>query len=303
MRVVYILGLAHTGTTIIDRILSCYPGTIGLGEAEHLVRKINRGTIGTLPCPCGATTSECSFWGGIVAQQYATPAAFFAKVVETSRAQGYSAIVDSSKSVGTSAQYLRLLAHGDISDLSILRVVRDPRGWVHSIMRREDGNPNDEKTIRGLFYRWLLGSIKLDQKARRRAGNLTYVWYDKLILEREEDKLASLIGLPSLPTSGISLVQANQHAIAGNKFAFSKKREKLTYDTRWMQAQLIEDLYAALPAVRSYYYALQQLHLSKEIGLPITPDHSSIAEMEAYLELDGSASAQETSSEMRIGSL
>jgi len=105
MRIVYILGLAHTGTTIIDRILSCYPGVIGLGEVEHIFKKIDRRTIHKLNCPCGTTSSECPFWGPITTRRYGSTADFFADVVGTARSQGYSTIIDSSKSVGTSIQY------------------------------------------------------------------------------------------------------------------------------------------------------------------------------------------------------
>jgi len=292
MRIVYILGLAHTGTTIIDRILSCYPGVIGLGEVEHIFKKIDRRTIHKLNCPCGATSTECPFWGHLTAKRYGSTAEFLMDVVNTARSQGYSTIIDSSKSVGTSTQYSQMAGRGEISDLSVLRIVRDPRGWVHSMMRREKIPPTDHATLRGLFYRWLLSSIKLDTKVQRKSDRLIYVWYDKLILAREEDRLADLVGLPPAPNDEISLHTANQHAIAGNKFAFSKKREKLTYDTRWLESPLIEDIYASLPVVRSYYHELQKLHLDKEARLPALPSRAAIAEIEASL-ADGNLSKTE----------
>ena len=283
MRIVYILGLAHTGTTIIDRILSCYPGVIGLGEVEHIFKKIDRRTIHKLNCPCGTSSSECPFWGPITTRRYGSTADFFADVVGTARSQGYSTIIDSSKSVGTSIQYSQMAGRGEISDFSVLRIVRDPRGWVHSMMRREKIPPTDHAALRGLFYRWLLSGIKLDTKVQKRSDRLVYVWYDRLILAREEDRLAALLGLPPAANDEISLHTANQHAIAGNKFAFSKKREKLTYDTRWLESPLIEDIYASLPLVRSYYHELQKLHLDAEARLAALPSRAAIAEIEASL--------------------
>jgi hypothetical protein len=284
MRVVYILGLAHSGTTIIDRILSCYPGVIGLGEVEHIIRRIDRGSAHNLNCPCGAKSSECPFWKGITTRRYDAHGDFFADVARTARDQGYSTLVDSSKSVGTSAQYHRLLAGGDISELAILRIVRDPRGWVHSMMRRESVDPADQEALRELFNRWLLASMKFDAKVRRRKENTIYVWYDRLILGREENKLAALLGLPPAPDDEISLASANQHAMTGNKFAFSKKRERLTYDTRWLESPLIEEVYASLPLVRSYYHELQKLHLDRGAQLPEALSGIDIAEFESSLE-------------------
>jgi hypothetical protein len=283
MRVVYILGLAHTGTTIIDRILSCYPGVIGLGEVEHIIRKIDRQTIHNLSCPCGAKTPECPFWKEITAKRYGAPADFFSEIVNTARKQGYSTVIDSSKSVGTSSQYSRMLGNQEISDLAVLRIVRDPRGWVHSMARREKVELTDRQGLRALFDRWLLASIKLDVKVQRRKDNVIYVWYDKLILAREEAKLAALLGLPPTKDDEISLETANQHAIAGNKFAFSKKREKLTYDTRWMESPEIEEIYSSLPLVRSFYHDLQKLHLDKTASLPALPGPDTIAKLESSL--------------------
>ena len=304
MRVVYILGLAHTGTTIIDRILSCYPGVIGLGEVEHIFRKIDRQTIHKLSCPCGAKSSECPFWKDVTARKYASTGEFFSEIVANARTQGYSTIVDSSKSVGTSSQYSRMAARGEISDLSLLRVVRDPRGWVHSMARREKVELTDTERVRALFHRWLLASMKLDAKVQRRKdSNVIYVWYDRLILGREENRLAELVGLPPAPGDEISLESANQHAIAGNKFAFSKKREKLTYDTRWLESPEIEEIYASLPDLRSYYHDLQKLHLDKSAPMPAAPAQEAIAALEAWLNESGVSSPEKKAARLEIAAL
>lgn len=36
MQVIQVAGLAHSGTTILDRVLSCFPGVVGLGEVEQI---------------------------------------------------------------------------------------------------------------------------------------------------------------------------------------------------------------------------------------------------------------------------
>jgi hypothetical protein len=303
MRVVYILGLAHSGTTIIDRILSCYPGVIGLGEVEHIIRKIERQTIHNLSCPCGAKTAACPFWKEITTKRYDSPAAFFSEVVATAGKQGYSTVIDSSKSVGTSSQYSRMLARGEISDLAVLRIVRDPRGWVHSMARRENVELTDRPGLRALFDRWLLASLKLDAKVQRRKDNVCYVWYDKLILAREEAKLANLLGLPPTKDDEILLETANQHAIAGNKFAFSKKREKLTYDTRWLESPEIEEIYASIPALRSYYHELQTLHLNKAAPLPKLPSADAVAKLEKVVSEAGMSKAGVSASRSEFAAL
>jgi hypothetical protein len=299
MRIVYIVGLAHSGTTIIDRMLSCFPGVIGLGEVDQIIRKVGLRTIAKHACPCGAEATACAFWKHIVGGTYEAPADFFGDVVKTARSQGYSTIVDSSKTVGTATHYRRMLSRNEVTDVALVRVVRDPRGWVHSMMRREKIEPTDHLSVRKLFYRWLLSSIKLDTKMQKQGRTPIYVWYDKLILAREESKLAALIGLPPVPDGKFSLLAANQHSIAGNKFAFSEKREKLTYDIRWLESPVVENTYSSLPMVRAYYHGLQALHLSKDAQLEALPKSSVVAEIQESLDKGDFSAIEKSISRLR----
>lgn len=260
MQVIQVAGLAHSGTTIMDRILSSFPGVVGLGEVEQMWRKAERGTFGGARCPCGETAERCPYWGRILGRPHPTQGHFFQAVVEAAAAAGQNALVDTSKAMVGVSHYARLRQSGDVKRVVMLRLVRDPRGWVHSMMRRIETRPDDVVAIRGLFYRWLLASLRLDSRAHRPDVEKLYVWYDKLVLDREEAELGRRLGLPA-PSAGISLSDANQHAVAGNKFVFSERRASLSYDGRWLASRHIEDVYATLPAVRHYYHEAQKLHL------------------------------------------
>ncbi|MCX7619056.1 hypothetical protein [Tepidiforma sp.] len=260
MQVIQVAGLAHSGTTIMDRILSCFPGVVGLGEVEQIWKKAQRGTVAGARCPCGETPAGCPYWGRILARPHPTQEHFFRAVVEAAASAGQTAVVDTSKALVGVSHYARLRATGEVGGVIMLRLLRDPRGWVHSMMRRNDIAPDDVVAIRGLFYRWLLGSLRLDIRAHRPDVEKLYVWYDKLVLDREEALLGRRLGLPE-PAGGISLRDANQHAVAGNKFVFSERRASLSYDGRWLANRHIEDVYATLPTVRHYYHEAQKLHL------------------------------------------
>ncbi len=277
MRVIYILGLSHSGTTIVERILSCYPGTIGLGEAEHVHKELHRGTIVDADCPCGRRAVDCEFWKPVMAEDHETPAAFFDGLIRTAHRQGYTTVIDSSKSVGTSTQYQRMVASGGpVDDLVLLRIVRDPRGWVHSMMRRERIAEADVIRITGLFYRWMAAALKMDRRAIADGLHSVYVWYDKLILSRQEDALAEVVGL--VPTGEpMQLSKSNQHSIAGNKFAFTEKRDSLSYDSPWLESAVIEQIYAALPTVRAYYHELQKLHLVQAPAMKVDLPRADLA--------------------------
>lgn len=270
MQVIQVAGLAHSGTTILDRVLSCFPGVVGLGEVEQIWQKTRVNSVGGACCPCGETPAGCPYWSRILGRPHATQEEFFRAVVEVAAEAGQTALVDSSKAMVGVSHYGRLRAPGLVERVVMLRLVRDPRGWVHSIMRRSEIPHDDVTAIRRLFYRWLLGSLKLDRRAHRPDVEKLYVWYDKLVLDREEALLGQRLGLPEAP-GGISLRDANQHAVAGNKFVFSPRRETLSYDGRWLANRYIEDVYATLPAVRHYYHEAQKLHLQPEGRLANLP--------------------------------
>lgn len=278
MQVAHVLGLAHSGTTIVDRILASYPGAAGLGEVERLWRRVEQGTASeSLPCPCGATALACPFWSAILSRNHATQEDFFRAVVETGERQGYRLLVDTSSSLAGSSHYGRMMTAGVLDGLVHIRLVRDPRGWVHSMMRRNEIDASDVTAIRGLFYRWLISSIGLDHQANRPGANRIYVWYDKLVLGRGQNELAELMGL-SMPEGGeISLDRANQHAVAGNKFVFSDRRASLSYDPRWLESIVLNEIYAELPAVRAYYHEVQKLHLTKGMRMTQLPKIDRVA--------------------------
>ena len=57
MKVIYILGSGHCGTTLLDLILDSHDKIVGLGQCEKIgIKQI---------CACGKGFSECSFWRSI----------------------------------------------------------------------------------------------------------------------------------------------------------------------------------------------------------------------------------------------
>ena len=58
MKLIYILGMGHTGSTLLDRVLGAQPGVLSIGELKHLHRLLdNPEKI----CACGSPTERVSF--------------------------------------------------------------------------------------------------------------------------------------------------------------------------------------------------------------------------------------------------
>ena len=74
MKYIFIAGLEHSGTTLVNHLLSQHPGTIGLGEIapffspDHMKQYMVRWGKYTESrlCSCGETWGECSFWSDII---------------------------------------------------------------------------------------------------------------------------------------------------------------------------------------------------------------------------------------------
>src|SRR5262245_20011501 len=62
LRVVYILSVQNSGSTLLDAVLGAAPGVRSLGEAAGFHRYIDAG-----PCDCGRPAATCEPCGGVVA--------------------------------------------------------------------------------------------------------------------------------------------------------------------------------------------------------------------------------------------
>ncbi len=76
MRVIYIAGAAHSGSTLLDLMLNAHPDIVSVGEVLKLNRQLayrdpERKTYA--PCSCGAPSLlQCEFWSAVDAQSRAS---------------------------------------------------------------------------------------------------------------------------------------------------------------------------------------------------------------------------------------
>ncbi len=63
MKLIYILGMGHTGSTLLDRVLGAQQDVLSIGELKHLYRLLDDSEK---KCTCGNPYRACEFWKGIV---------------------------------------------------------------------------------------------------------------------------------------------------------------------------------------------------------------------------------------------
>ncbi len=151
--VVYIIGMSHSGSTLLDLLLGSHSRTCNVGELIALSSAGKPGRqqrVLARPCGCGAPTKlACPFWGEVdrrlklacaaslqtIDLEASDPAAFRAvnramydAIAEVS---GQSFIVESSKRI---SRFRRLVAAG--FDVRPIHIVRAPHGVVASNVRK-----------------------------------------------------------------------------------------------------------------------------------------------------------------------
>ena len=62
LRVVYVAGSGHTGSTLVAMLLDAHPRIVSVGEVAVKPKIRRRGDDGRQICSCGATLAECPFW-------------------------------------------------------------------------------------------------------------------------------------------------------------------------------------------------------------------------------------------------
>ncbi len=60
--IVYIMGTARSGSTVLEIMLAASPGILAAGEVTHIFQD---GFLDDAVCACGKNTTECAVWGEV----------------------------------------------------------------------------------------------------------------------------------------------------------------------------------------------------------------------------------------------
>ena len=148
MKIIYVVGLEHSGTTLTDHLLSTHPNILGLGEVasffspEHMRQYIDK--WGKYPdvslCSCKKDWRQCDFWGpiaGLCGLDSDTPILtkyqkLFSYIEKTQGEK--TVIVDSSKSIATLKMLVENTSNLGIShnDIFVIFAIKDVRSFAAS---------------------------------------------------------------------------------------------------------------------------------------------------------------------------
>ncbi len=229
-KIIYIAGLGHSGSTILDMALGCHPEIVGLGEIYAVFNKKKTSELfEKSTCSCGKKGIDCYFWKDlqkISASELKTEEKY-KKLIEifTEKYGENMILLDSSKN---SYSYLRFL--NKEYDLRVIYLTRDYRSWIYSRFART------RKPMLFLGLRWYLENRKLLYVLKKYNLKIMTAGYEELSVY-PEFILRKISDFTGIDFSDKMLYPDNtkSHIINGNISRVDKnKRKSFFYDVRWM---------------------------------------------------------------------
>jgi len=243
MRLIYIVGTAHSGSTLLDLMLNAHPQIVSVGEVLKINRppKLFRSGAAKSVCTCGAPCLErCEFWSRVLRQieesegkslsdlnvqdygnfdaAHAPNVVLFRAVAEVS---GRNFIVDSSKL----PKRLHHLMQFDELDVYPIHLVRDAKGQIASVLK-----------MNGL-WRSILEYELVHEQIRRMLKSFPHsvVRYEDLVLQpkRSLERILEPLGL-KFDTQQLAWAEQVKHNIGGNHLRRQTK-SMLILDEKWKE--------------------------------------------------------------------
>jgi hypothetical protein len=263
VKVLYIAGLPHSGTTLLSRVIGEVEDFVAAGEVYALSERIENGDL----CGCGTALGECAFWTSVLAAAF--PDGDGLRRLQTPRrwiqgrtlpavalgrdgvrleefrqalAQLYGAIaaecgsrviVDSSKS----PTFAYIVGSAPGVDLNLVHLVRNPLSTSYSW----SVDPHFHRTRGPAFgARWTLWNVELEALARRRRGRYLRVRFEDFLRtpEAETRRVLGLLGAGDavLPfESGNSVRLPAHHMIEGHRSRFDTGSIGIRGSTTWQR--------------------------------------------------------------------
>lgn len=262
-RVVIVVGLGHSGSTLLDLMLSGHPAIVGVGEAQKMTapaKRIERLADEAKRCTCGEAIPGCRLWGryrdAIAASPDADRDTAYGFLLDALRAAEPQTawLSDSSKNEDALRELAAMHAAGVIDDLRVLHLVRDVRSLAASQLGRANvaGRLRRWRTLAASFRLWRSQSERHLREIAALGLPSLPVGYEELCFfpEATMQSVAAFLDLPFDPAM-LAPSPAGGHVTTGNPMRLDAgKSTRLAYDHRWFFNPTISRLYGLWPGVR-----------------------------------------------------
>lgn len=272
-KVVFIAGLGHSGSTLLDLVLGSHSQVVGLGEINALL-KPDSGWIDRIDesvCSCGHTADKCVLWKEpypeLRLKRQASRETKNRIVLDVfQEVLGQDCIlVDSSKKTQPLHHWLQV----EGVDLNVIHLIKDVRAFTISaidVTKRKrsqqakgrnigDWLPDSVKLqpIR-VFWHWYRKNREMQEFIASRNLARYQVGYEEICLYSTEIvlELCQFLGI-EYESSMQDPSRSHSHALLGNRMRNqSQKRKAVLYDNRWFHRNEWVLPYALFRNIASY---------------------------------------------------
>jgi hypothetical protein len=275
LRVVHVAGAGRSGSTLLALLLASLPQTVAVGEMRYLWE---RGLVEHRLCGCGTSLPDCALWQSILdrtfdgdvpanvddaidAVNWIGSASHLPALVRrpssipaigdlslllsrlyraVADATGARTIVDSSKP----PTYGWLVGTLPGIELSVIHLVRDPRGTAFSWMKpkaaadRPTGGLMPRKPAWKSALNWGVWNLATELLFRGHANRVMRIRYEDLVADPEAtlETVLAFLGRTSdsmAALDGRTFHPGTSHTVAGNPSRLAKEPIELRPDMAW----------------------------------------------------------------------
>jgi hypothetical protein len=258
-KIIYVLGLGHSGSTVLDMLLTTGGKAVGLGQAWTVLRE-NFLSSKERMCSCGETALKCPLWGPVLERTASLPEdvplwrryeILLERVAELFGPE--IAIVDSSKLISNLALLVRYFPG---ADLRVVHNIKDVRAFTISMLENSRRKARRRELPEKIFYQWYTGNRRSYADTVALLGRPPIgVMYEGLCLAPAvaTERLAEALDEQYVDLHK-ALNAGHTHIISGNR---SRLREGgraivLAYDYEWLCRREWLRPYLLMPMVRNY---------------------------------------------------
>ena len=256
-RVIYVAGLGHSGSTLLDLLLGTGRKAVSLGQIWTVLREDPLKSRARV-CTCGAEAPDCPLWGPILQRLGAAAGALseaeryrivLARVKDLYGPQ--MAIVDSSKQVANFAILSKELPE---LQLLVLHNIKDVRAFTISMIdnavRRKSAVASPER----IFLEWYRANRAAHLEVCKAQGRPPFrLTYEAICFATQTvaDRTAEYLGEPYIEPG--TPLKGRRHIISGNRFRLSESAAtNIAYDCRWFGRSEWLRPYVLMPMIRKY---------------------------------------------------
>jgi hypothetical protein len=237
-KLVYIGGYGHSGSTLLEYLMTASPKIIACGEVASSLRE----RLKKKQCTCGRPVEDCPIWGTLLASNerldgWDHEQLTLALLDRVER--DYAVMIDSSKTAWGHALAPFRLRRKLGSDFLLIHLVRDPRAVCWSAIKkteRRKARVNQALLYCSTTLGWSIANLACELFGRLYPGQYRRLRYEDLVRSPRE-VLGALFArkLPGLEWRGDDPgASDNRHQLYGNRMRGRPlKLDDVSEDRAW----------------------------------------------------------------------